>query len=99
MSERSNRKKRTVQRAAEGEIAAGSVPANGLVRAERTAGNRSVAADGDRTRYQGGAYACTRHERAFTRQLGWYRRMKVLSQIWDGAFFICPEAEERRQPL
>ena len=75
------------QRAARGGIAAESVPVNGLARAERTA-KCPVAADGDRTRYQGGAYGCTWNERAFVRQLGWYRRMKVLSQIGDEAFLF-----------
>ena len=45
------------QRAADGGIAAEDVPANGLVRAERTA-TRPVASDGARTRYQGGTDHC-----------------------------------------
>ena len=46
------------KRAADGGIAAEGLSANGLARAERTA-KCPVAADGDRTRYQGGAYGST----------------------------------------
>ncbi len=60
---------------------------NGLARAERT--YIQVATDGGRTRYPGGAYEVRENERARKRQLGWYRRMEVLSQIWDEAFFVA----------
>ena len=40
----------------DGGITAGELAANGLARAERTRREPSVVADGDRTRYQGGAY-------------------------------------------
>ena len=47
-----------------------------------------VASDGIRARYQGGAYGCTRSERALCVNLGgtagWFQ---VLSQIWGRAFF------------
>ena len=43
------------QRAVDGGITAERSPANGLARAERKA-RGLVVADGDRTRYQGGAY-------------------------------------------
>ena len=45
-----------LQRAADGESAAGRGGGNGLMRAERTPGNGVVVADGDRTRYPGGTY-------------------------------------------
>ena len=62
------------------------------MRAERTPGNGVVVADGDRTRYPGGAYECTWNERALCVNLGGTAGSEVLSQIWDGAFFVCPAA-------
>ena len=62
------------------------------MRAERTPGNGGVVADGDRTRYPGGAYECTWNERALCVNLGgtagWFQ---VLSQIWGRAFFDSPD--------
>ena len=74
----------TFQRAVDGGITAENVPANGLVRAERTA-TGSVAPDGTRTRYQGGAYGMYAERVGAQRQLGWYRRISVLSQRRDRA--------------
>ena len=52
----------------------------------------SVASDGARTRYPGGAYECTWNERALCVNLGgtagWFQ---VLSQIWGRAFFDSPD--------
>lgn len=65
-------------------------------------GESSVAADGARTRYPGGAYGSTRDERAQCVNLGgtagWFQ---VLSQIWDRAFFdsILNFSGKERRPM
>ena len=75
----------------DGGITAENFPANGLARAAQTA-KCSVASDGARTRYPGGAYECTWNERALCVNLGgtagWFQ---VLSQIWGRAFFDSPD--------
>ena len=53
----------------DGGITAENFPANGLARAAQTA-KCSVASDGTRTRYPGGAYECTWNERALCVNLG-----------------------------
>ena len=53
----------------DGGITAENFPANGLARAAQTA-KCSVASDGARTRYPGGAYECTWNERAAIEEVG-----------------------------
>ena len=67
----------------DGGITAENFPANGLARAAQTA-KCSVASDGTRTRYPGGAYECTWNERALCVNLGGTAGLQVLSHILYG---------------
>lgn len=75
------------QRAAWGGNAAESVPVNGLARAERTA-MRLVAADGDRTRYQGGAYEVRETSGRFGVNLGGTAGWKSCPKEGTGLFYF-----------
>ena len=69
---------------------------NGLVRAERTAGpTRSVAADGDRTRYQGGAYGVREMSGRLRVNLGGTAGWKSCPKGGTGLFYFgFPEGED-----
>jgi len=60
-----------------------------------------VAADGSRTRYQrGGGWLSSETSGRFARQLGWYRRMKVLSQKKIGTgLFLLPGKDESDETI
>ena len=75
------------KRAVGGGITAGDGMVNGLARAERTEYQFSVVADGDRTRYPGGAYECMRKEWARCANLGGTAGSKSCPN-GDKAFFV-----------
>jgi len=77
----------SLKRAVDGGKTVVEVLVNGLMRAAESV-FVSSSRRGNRTRYQSGLHLLCKNERSFLRQLGWYRRINVLSQLWGKAFFV-----------